>query len=269
MATVSEHYQQLLAEHYVWMFGLSFEEKVAEQKAILGEVLGPATKHGAAAFDLGSGPGFQSIALAELGYSPVFAVDTSARLLAELRERRGSHAIEAKEADLLSFESVGSSQSIAVIVCMGDTLTHLPSKAAAEKLFAAVFQSLAPNGFFIITYRDLTSEAQGLDRFLPVRADDEKILTCFLEYKDADTVIVNDLLYVREAGSWRFQKSSYEKLRLSKEWVANTLGEVGFRIEREDSAGRLLLIAARKAFVESSQLQAGRENAPAGEGCPK
>lgn len=245
MSTVSEHYQQLLAEHYVWMFGLSFEEKVAEQKAILSDVLGLVPKDGAA-FDLGSGPGFQSIALAELGYSPVVAVDTSARLLAELRERRGLHAIETKEADLLSFESIASKGSIAVVVCMGDTLTHLPSKAAIESLFAAVFRRLKPGGCFVITFRDLTSAAEGLDRFLAVRADDAKILTCFLEYKDDDIVVVNDLLYVREGSGWRFQKSNYEKLRLSRGWVTDNLRRAGFGIEHAGSAGRLVLISASK-----------------------
>jgi hypothetical protein len=32
MSAVTDHYQQLLSEHYVWMFGVPFEEKVAEQK---------------------------------------------------------------------------------------------------------------------------------------------------------------------------------------------------------------------------------------------
>jgi SAM-dependent methyltransferase len=245
MSTATKHYQELLAEHYIWMFGLPFEEKVAEQKALLRQILSPAACQGAA-FDLGSGPGFQTIALAELGYSPVIAVDTSAHLLAELRAHRGSLPVETNEADLLSFESIGSSQSAAVIVCMGDTLTHLPSKTAVKDLFAAVFRRLAPGGVFVITYRDLTSELLGLERFLPVRADDTKILTCFLEYKDQDAVVVNDLLYVREGNGWRLKKSNYQKLRLSQDWVTNALSQIGFEMERVEPAGGMLLIAAHK-----------------------
>jgi len=79
------HYAQLLAQHYTWMFGVSFDEKVAEQKALmeraLAEGAGPAA---GTAVDLGSGPGFQSIALAQLGLAPVIAIDTSAELLNEL-----------------------------------------------------------------------------------------------------------------------------------------------------------------------------------------
>ena len=95
MSTVTDHYRKLLSEHYVWMFGVPFEEKVAEQKALLERVLGalhPPVPRGPA-LDLGSGPGFQSIALAELGFSPVIAIDTSAELLTETpgRERLPCH----------------------------------------------------------------------------------------------------------------------------------------------------------------------------------
>src|SRR5277367_645289 len=154
MSNVAKHYEQLLAEHYVWMFGLPFEQKVAEQKALLAQVLGtlPATR--GAAVDLGCGPGFQSIALAELGYSPVIAVDNSRELLQELEARRRSYEIESREADITRLDSVAPPESASVIVCMGDTLTHLPSKESVQKLFNDVFQKLAPGGVFVLSYRD-------------------------------------------------------------------------------------------------------------------
>ena len=40
MSTVTDHYRQLLSEHYAWMFGVSFKEKVDEQKALLDRLLG-------------------------------------------------------------------------------------------------------------------------------------------------------------------------------------------------------------------------------------
>ena len=249
MSTCAKHYEELLAEHYVWMFGVSFDQKVAEQKALLAPILSPATRHGPA-FDLGSGPGFQTIALAELGYSPVIAVDTSKKLLAELRAHSGSHAVETREADLLFLESADLSERAAVIVCMGDTLTHLPSKAAVQTLFTAVFGKLAPDGVFVVTYRDLSRELVGVDRFLPVRADDATILTCFLEYKNDDAVVVNDLLYVRGENGWQLKKSNYEKLRLAQDWVANALRKAGFRIERLGPAGRMVLVVAQKEALK-------------------
>ena len=246
MSNVAKHYEQLLAEHYVWMFGLPFDQKVAEQKTLLEQVLGtlPATR--GAAVDLGSGPGFQAIALAQLGYSPVIAIDSSRELLAELQARKESHDIEIREADITKLDSAALAESASVVVCMGDTLTHLPSKESVRKLFADVFQNLAPGGVFVLTYRDLTGELTGTDRFLPVQADDTRIMTCFLEYRTSDAVTVHDLVYVRGEDGWKLDKSSYEKLRLASSWVADALRDTGFALVREGSAGRLLMAVAQK-----------------------
>ncbi len=248
MSNVAKHYDQLLGEHYIWMFGIPFEQKVAEQKALLDPVVRtlPEARRSGAAIDLGSGPGFQSIALAELGYSPVIAVDSSSKLLAELQSRKGTDAIETREDDITRLDSVALPESASVIVCMGDTLTHLPSKKSVQELFAGVFQRLAPDGVFVLTYRDLTGELAGIDRFLPIQADDTRIMTCFLEYTSSDAVTVHDLVYVRNEGRWNLNKSSYQKLRLASGWVADALHEAGFNHIWETPAGRLLMIAAQK-----------------------
>jgi len=253
MSNVAKHYDELLAEHYVWMFGIPFEQKIAEQKALLDKVVStlPEARRSGAAIDLGSGPGFQTIALAELGYSPVIAVDSCSKLLAELQSRKGTHAIETKEADITRLDSVALPASASVIVCMGDTLTHLPSKKSVQEMFTGVFQKLAPGGVFVLTYRDLTGELAGTDRFLPIQADDTRIMTCFLEYTSSDAVTVHDLVYVRSEGRWNLSKSSYQKLRLASNWVVDALRKAGFNDIRETPAGRLLIIVARHAFLES------------------
>jgi len=247
MPTVIDHYRELLSAHYVWMFGLSFEDKVAEQKALLEYVLAslhPPIQRGPA-LDLGSGPGFQSIALAKLGFSPVIAVDTSAELLAQLQAASGSHAIEARVADITSLKSLDLPSTPTIAVCMGDTLTHLSSRDDVESLFASVFARLAPQGAFVLTWRDLTGELRGTDRFLPIRSDDQKIMTCFLEYESHDSVLVHDLVHIRQPEGWVLHKSSYRKLRLSAEWVAAALRNAGFSIDLQEP-GRLTLLAARK-----------------------
>ena len=248
MSNVATHYEQLLAEHYVWMFGVSYEQKVAEQKALLDQVVRtlPAARRSGSAVDLGSGPGFQSIALAELGYSPVIAVDSSRELLGELQGRKQSFAIETREADITRLDWAPLPENASVIVCMGDTLTHLPSKDSVETLFTDVFQKLAAGGVFVLTYRDLTGELAGTDRFLPVQADDTRIMTCFLEYKSGDAVTVHDLVYVRCEGGWKLNKSSYEKLRLGVGWVTSALRKAGFTVTQEGPAARLLMTVAQK-----------------------
>ena len=89
------------------------------------------------AIDLGAGCGFQSVPLARRGYS-VTAVDFCGSLLDELRSHAGDLPIVTVQSDILHFSS-WSGRHPALIVCMGDTLTHLPALADAEDLIRAVF----------------------------------------------------------------------------------------------------------------------------------
>jgi SAM-dependent methyltransferase len=248
MSTVNEHYERLLSQHYTWMFGVSFEERVNEQKAFLSRALEPLTRtrQTALAADLGCGPGFQTIALAQLGFSPVIAVDTSSELLDELRSRVGDLPVRIEKADLRDLPAIVQTGQATVIVCMGDTLTHLPQRGDVGALFRDVFDRLRPGGMFVITYRDLTTELFGTDRFIPVRSDDDKIMTCFLEFENADSVVVHDLVHVRQGKGWLLNKSSYRKLRLGVGWICEELLKAGFKILSQGLSGRLTAITAAK-----------------------
>lgn len=248
MSTVNEHYERLLAKHYLWMFGSSFEERVHEQKSFLSRALDPLTNKlkDAIAVDLGCGPGFQTIALAQLGFSPVIAVDTSAELLDELRARVNHLPVQIERADLRQLPAIVPPGRASVIVCMGDTLTHLPTKGDVQALFHGVFDALHGGGMFVITYRDLTKELHGTDRFIPVRSDDDAIMTCFLEFENAETVIVHDLLHTRHSAGWTLNKSSYRKLRLGMDWLCHELNHAGLTVVSQDSSGRLLTVVAAK-----------------------
>jgi SAM-dependent methyltransferase len=244
--SAAEHYENLLADHYEWMFGLPFEAKVAEQKAILKEFAGPVVI-GGLAVDLGCGSGFQSIALSDLGYK-VLAIDTSPKLLSHLSARIGSRDIATKHADLRELQSLVSPTSVDIVVCMGDTLTHLPAQSDVARLFRSVAHALKPGRTFLITYRDLASvELFGLDRFIPVSNDDRRVMTCFLEYESAETVVVHDLIYLRDDdGNWKLHKSSYRKLRLPAAWVVAELLASGLSISVLGK-GRAVTIAATTA----------------------
>jgi SAM-dependent methyltransferase len=78
-----------------------------------------------------------------------------------------------------------------LILCMGDTLTHLSSTDDVERLCSQVASLLAPGGRFIVTFRDYSRPPQGDDRFIPVRSDSERIHTCVLE-ECGDRIVVHD-----------------------------------------------------------------------------
>jgi SAM-dependent methyltransferase len=248
MSTVKEHYDRLLSKHYSWMFGQSFEDRALEQQSFLAQALAALKQRpkNAMAVDLGSGPGFQTIALARLGFSPVIALDTSADLLNELRTHSDGLDIRTAKVDLRELPQIVSAEQASVVVCMGDTITHLEAKPDVVALLRSVFDALHPGGVFVLTYRDLTDELTGLDRFIPVCSDADTIMTCFLEYESADTVMVHDLIHSRAESGWSLAKSCYPKLRLGIDWLLQELKTAGFLIVSHGNAGRLLQVTAEK-----------------------
>jgi SAM-dependent methyltransferase len=239
MASVREHYEKVLAEHYSRMFG-DFEAKVAEQHALL-KRLGITASHGAArAVDLGCGTGFQSVALARLGFQ-VLAIDFSQRLLAELSDRTRGLPVDAIDGDIRDVAKLVPT-AVELAVCMGDTLSHLECEADLTRVFDGVAARLGPGGRLVLTFRDLSRELYDLDRVIPLYASDELVMTCFLEYEPS-TVKVHDLIWVRQPDGWRLRKGVYRKLRLAPEAVTRHLEQAGFTVERHQApAGMVALV---------------------------
>ena len=71
-------------------------------------------------------------------------------------------------------------------------------------------------------------------------------MTCFLEYEEPNTVVVNDLVYLRGSdGQWTLKKSAYRKLRLSVTWVSDELAAAGMSITFQRS-DRMVTLAGQK-----------------------
>ncbi|NJM25109.1 MAG: class I SAM-dependent methyltransferase [Bacteroidia bacterium] len=239
---VHAHYQTHLARFYAWMAG-NFDDKMQEQLHILHEnrVL---PGDGNAAIDLGCGHGIQTMALAGLGFH-VTAVDFTRQLLDELRARIKGENVQVEEADVVEFLKSASSQAN-VITCMGDTLTHLSSVADVHSLISESYRVLTPGGKLVLSFRDMSQPLAGVDRFIPVRSEHNRIHTCFLEFFE-DHVLVYDLLHEKTGDEWRQTISAYPKLRLQGGQIEDTLRQKGFRIDNMVTIQRMLYIFARKS----------------------
>jgi SAM-dependent methyltransferase len=238
-ATVADHYKTHLAPVYLWMAG-GFDAAVSRGEAEIEATLQNLSSE-ITAVDLGAGFGMHAIPLARRGCS-VIAVDSSSILLAELRGHAQALPIRAVEDDLLAFQRHVESK-VHLILCMGDTLTHLSELASVEKLFSLAADSLRPGGKFIATFRDYTSPLVGPGRFVPIRSDTDRILTCFLEYEPG-YVNVHDVLHERNGSTWQLRVSAYRKLRLSPEWVSAALQASGFSVRVEPGLGGMVRVVA-------------------------
>jgi 2-polyprenyl-3-methyl-5-hydroxy-6-metoxy-1,4-benzoquinol methylase len=205
--------------------------------------LGLGTTVTSTAIDLGAGPGGYAIPLANLGYS-VLAMDTCSLLVEELQTRKETLPIRVVQDDLLSFRQYA--EQAEVILCMGDTLTHLPSRDAVNQLLDGAIMALTPTGLFCATFRDYyTRELRDAARFISVRSDEQRILTCFLEY-GAEQVTVYDILQERAEPNWRLSVSSYPKLRLDPVWVVENLEALGTSVQQDVTTNGMVRISARK-----------------------
>jgi SAM-dependent methyltransferase len=239
---VSDHYDKLLGPVYSWMVG-DLQAALARADGELAAIGLPPHATGNAV-DLGAGFGMHTVPLARRGYN-VVAIDSYEPLLQQLKASTGSLPVRTVVGDLLRFRE-HVAQPADVILCMGDTLTHLPDAASVDSLFSTLAAALVPSGIFVATFRDYASAPlQKEYRFLLVRGDENRILTCFLEYADT-TVRVHDMLHERSAGNWQLRLSSYPKLRLAPEWVAKVLASHGFSVRRESGLSGMVRVVAQR-----------------------
>jgi SAM-dependent methyltransferase len=241
MATVKEHYENHLAKYYSWMSG-GISNKLEENRKFFKDH-NVCSRGSGVAVDLGAGSGFQSIPLAELGYQ-VIAIDLSNHLLAELKENAKDLSIEIINDDLSNF-SKHCPDTVELVVCMGDTLTHLNTHQNIRQLLRRVYSALEIGGQVILTFRDLTSGLKGLDRFIPVRNDANTIFTCFLEY-EKDYVKVHDIIYEKKHNQWELKKSVFNKIRISPQWAREILQKFGFKVETYGIHNGVVCIIAHK-----------------------
>ncbi|HUL92420.1 MAG TPA: methyltransferase domain-containing protein [Burkholderiales bacterium] len=241
MSTAAEHYERHLAPIYVWMAG-GAEAALQLGSAEIDELNLPLTP-GAVVLDLGAGFGMHAIPLARRG-ARVTAIDSSAELLRALSELRGDLPVRAVHDDLLGFQSHIADVPSAIL-CMGDTITHLPDTGAVDQLVERASVELSPGGVLVVSFRDYSVPLRGEQRFIPVRRDATRILTCFLEY-EPEAVLVHDILHERTADGWQTRISHYRKLRLSPESLVARLEENGFKVRREAGMrGMVRLVAQR------------------------
>ena len=240
MESVRKHYDTFLADVYSWIIG-DFDSACSKNRAYFG-TLGLSARPGSIAVDLGCGPGCQSIPLAEAGFE-VLAIDFCQELLDELAEHAGSLPVRRLCADITEFRQ-HLAEPVDLIVCMGDTLVHLPDRESVDAVLVDIAQALAPGGTFVYAIRDYVDYVpQGAERFVPIRANDEQIFTCFLDYRD-DIVHVHDVLYRKVGSEWMLDISDYQKLRIDSRKVDEILTENGLVIaDRRIESGMITVVA--------------------------
>jgi SAM-dependent methyltransferase len=238
---VKDHYKNHLHSYYSWIYG-GHESKTSENLDFFNDH-GIKPNSNGLALDLGCGSGFQSIPLADIGFE-VKAIDFCGELLRELKEKSGARNISVIEADMTDFKRYAQFEP-ELVVCMGDTITHLDSLASVNSLLGNCHEILRRDGRLVLTFRDLTFELKDEKRFIPVQNGDGRIFTCFLEYFP-DHVKVFDLVNEKDAGGWSQKIIWYNKLRISGDRIRSILSGAGFTNEFFNSQNGMITVICKK-----------------------
>jgi len=164
-------------------------------------------------------------------------------LLESLRIRGKEFEVQVFQQDLLSEENFKKQAEL--IVCMGDTIAHLESPDEIQLLIKRCFNCLVNNGKLILSYRDYGTELTDTQRFILVKSDENRILTCFLEYFQ-NKVKVTDLLHERFNGEWIQKASSYFKIRITNKMIEKLVTGSGFKIVKSEVINRMYYLTAEK-----------------------
>jgi SAM-dependent methyltransferase len=241
MATAAQHYERHLAGIYAWSVG-GIDVVLAAGRAEI-EALGLPRARGELVVDLGAGFGKHAIALARAG-ARVLAIDASAELSASLRGLAKGLPVRVVTDDLLSFPRY-LDEPVGALLCMGDTLTHLATFDAVDALCRDAWSALAPGGTLAMSFREYSVPRTGSERFIPVRSDSDRLLTCFLEF-DSQVVRVHDIVHERTPAGWTTRVSDYPKLRLSSARVIASMERNGFTVTSDAGAGGMVQLVGAK-----------------------
>lgn len=238
---VQEHYDTLLAQNYVWIAG-GWDAGCKRARRFISDHA--VTPNGTGvAVDLGAGSGFYSVALAEAGYR-VIAIDFSAPMLEILKFHAGNLPIRPVHADIRTLVA-WEKQQPELIVCMGDTLTHLPDYVSARNLIRRCARELTKGGTLILSCRNYSDKPPGSTAVFPVQRDEDRIFLCRIDY-GIERVRVTDILYTRESGSWERMSGTYSKLPVAPDSLRQMLSDAGFRIRFNEAGNETITLIGQK-----------------------
>lgn len=208
------------------------------------------------AIDAGCGTGFHSLLLAQLGVR-VTAVDVSPEMLA-----RVSGAARAAKLDIAVLRSsllelpAKTATPVDAVVCMGNTLAHLLTRAALEETLRGFASILRPGGMLFLQVLNYDSILSRRERIQNVR--EEQGVTFVRFYDFGEELLRFNILRLERKGELILpQLSSIDLRPVLRDELDGLLASAGFVDRRtygdismqpfEASSRDLLVLAAREA----------------------
>lgn len=209
------------------MFGEAQFSGAADQATALRARIG--LERGAV-LDLGCGPGRHALPLAGAGLD-VTAVDTSAALIAELRERAGAQglAVDAVVDDMRTFSRPGAFDAV---VSMWTSFGYFEDEADHRRVLERAHENLRPGGWLVVDLVGLETLCRSLEPVHLTEYDDGRLLIERPVLAESNTRLENEWLLI---DGDRVRRAAWSHRVWSAGEFSRLLGETGFELDAIDA----------------------------------
>jgi SAM-dependent methyltransferase len=179
------------------------------------------------AIDAGSGTGFHAFLLAGLGVR-VTAVDLATEMLNRLEQAAAVRKIDIAtvQSDLRDLSSCLSG-TFDALVCMGNTLAHIPGRAALDRTLEGFATRVKPGGIVLIQLLNYARILSGRQRIQSVREEQGNTFIRFYDFEE-DRIRFNILRLERSGGEIVPRLSSVDLHPFLLPELVEALGRAGF-----------------------------------------
>jgi glycine/sarcosine N-methyltransferase len=218
-----EQFYNSLADEYDEMTGL--EGRFAKERPIYQSL---AEKYNlATALDAGSGTGFHSILLAQLGLQ-VTATDISEYMLHTTQKNAKQKGVQV-ETIQTSFQGMNESvhNKFDAVFCLGNTLPHILTEEELFQSFKSFREILNSGGRVFLQLLNYERILNFRERILNVKEVNDKIFVRFYDY-ERESVVFNILTIQKSGGQMEHSLNSIRLFPWRSSDIVRSLKDAGF-----------------------------------------